>query len=73
MTVADSFDAMTSTRSYRPAMSVEEAAEELMACSNRQFDGEVVEAFMRTLDLSLDEVGPEIKELQLSIAVENPA
>ncbi|MDP2211199.1 MAG: HD-GYP domain-containing protein [Candidatus Aquicultor sp.] len=73
MTVADSFDAMTSTRSYRPAMSVEEAAEELMACSNRQFDGEVVEAFMRTLDLSMDEAGPEIKELQLSIAVENPA
>ena len=44
--VADSFDAMTSTRPYRTAISHEIALNELIKCSGSQFDPHVVEAFM---------------------------
>lgn len=44
--VADTFDAMTSDRLYRKALSVESAFEELRRCSGRQFDPDVVTAFI---------------------------
>ncbi len=43
--VADSFDAMTTTRTYRDKLTVEEALEELERCSGTQFKPDVVEAF----------------------------
>jgi len=46
MAVADSYDAMTSDRAYRKAMSHEEAIEELHRCAGRQFDPRVVDAFI---------------------------
>jgi putative nucleotidyltransferase with HDIG domain len=45
-TVADSFDAMTSDRPYRSAMSVEEARREVDSCRGTQFDPRVVDAFL---------------------------
>jgi HD-GYP domain-containing protein (c-di-GMP phosphodiesterase class II) len=45
--VADAFDAMTSTRPYRPAMSVAGAFEELVRKSGSHFDPSCVEAFLR--------------------------
>jgi hypothetical protein len=42
--VADAFDSMTSTRSYRQARSVPEALEELRRCTGTQFDQVFVEA-----------------------------
>ena len=45
--VADSYDAMTTDRSYRKAMGKEVAIEELRKCSGTQFDKDVVEAFIR--------------------------
>jgi putative nucleotidyltransferase with HDIG domain len=45
MTVADSFDAMTSARPYRAAMPVDEAARRLRADAGTQFDRAVVRAF----------------------------
>ena len=44
--VADSFDAMTSKRSYRQALSLEEAIVQLKEGSGTQFDPEVVKAFL---------------------------
>ncbi len=44
--VADSFDAMTSDRPYKVKLSYEEAARELLRCSNSQFDSEVVIIFI---------------------------
>ncbi|HEX9078890.1 MAG TPA: HD domain-containing phosphohydrolase [Desulfuromonadaceae bacterium] len=44
--VADAFDAMTSTRPYRTALSHEAALNELATHSGSQFDPAVVEAFM---------------------------
>jgi len=50
--VADSFDAMTSDRPYRQALSYEEAIEELRRCAGTQFDPQVVKAF--TMAVSKD-------------------
>jgi HD-GYP domain-containing protein (c-di-GMP phosphodiesterase class II) len=47
--VADAFDSMTSTRSYRGARSVEEAVAELRKCSGMQFDPMLVDAFIAAL------------------------
>jgi HD-GYP domain-containing protein (c-di-GMP phosphodiesterase class II) len=43
---ADTLDAMTSDRPYRPATTVERAREEIMRESGKQFDPKVVSAFL---------------------------
>jgi response regulator RpfG family c-di-GMP phosphodiesterase len=43
--VVDTFDAMTSDRPYRAAMSIEAACEEIIRCSGTQFDPQVSDAF----------------------------
>ena len=48
--VSDAFDAMTSTRAYRRAMSQEDAVEELHRNKGRQFDADCVDALVRVLD-----------------------
>jgi HD-GYP domain-containing protein (c-di-GMP phosphodiesterase class II) len=55
LAVADAFDAMTSDRSYRPALSHEEAKRRLLADSGTHFDPECVAAFV-ALELDLDAV-----------------
>lgn len=50
--VADAFDAMTSTRSYRAARSVEEAVAELRRGAGTQFDPTLVRAFEEALELA---------------------
>jgi len=45
--VADTYDAMTTDRPYRRAMTKETAVGELKRCSGIQFDGTVVEAFVK--------------------------
>jgi hypothetical protein len=47
--VADAFDSMTSTRSYRPARSVPDAVAELRACAGSQFDPAMVDAMQAAL------------------------
>ena len=47
---ADSFDAMTSDRPYRPGLSMEEALAEIVRCSGTQFDPRVVEAFVAAVE-----------------------
>jgi HD-GYP domain-containing protein (c-di-GMP phosphodiesterase class II) len=50
VTVADGLDAMTTTRSYRVALSLNQACDEIARCSGTQFDPLVVEAFRRAWD-----------------------
>jgi HD-GYP domain-containing protein (c-di-GMP phosphodiesterase class II) len=45
ITTADSFDAMTSKRSYKKNLTWEEGLAELNDCSGTQFDPEVVRVF----------------------------
>jgi hypothetical protein len=48
--VADAFDSMTTTRSYRGARSVEDAVVELRACKGSQFDPVMVESLVEAID-----------------------
>ncbi len=50
--VVDSFDAMTTNRPYRRALSVKEALKELDHCRGRQYDPRVVDAFREVLTAS---------------------
>lgn len=47
LAVADAFDAMTSDRPYRSAMSIEEALSEIRRCTGTQFDPVVAAAFLK--------------------------
>ncbi|MCA9506779.1 MAG: HD domain-containing protein, partial [Myxococcales bacterium] len=46
VSVADSYDVMTSARSYKVPMAPEKARAELAACAGEQFDPAVVRAFL---------------------------
>ncbi|MEW6681186.1 MAG: HD-GYP domain-containing protein, partial [bacterium] len=50
LAVADAFDAMTSDRPYRSAMSKEDAIGVLKKCSGTQFDPKVVEIFISLIE-----------------------
>jgi putative nucleotidyltransferase with HDIG domain len=50
VSLADAFDAMTSDRPYRAAMSREEAVAKIVKGSGRQFDPEIVQIFLRVLE-----------------------
>ena len=43
--VCDAFDAMTSTRAYRPPLTIGEALAELARCSGKQFDPALIDIF----------------------------
>ena len=47
--VADTFDAMTSERPYRPGVPLQATINELRRCSGAQFDPDVVDAFLTAL------------------------
>lgn len=49
MAIADAFDAMTSTRPYRPAMDPEQAAEEVARCAGTHFDPDLAHSFLLAL------------------------
>jgi HD-GYP domain-containing protein (c-di-GMP phosphodiesterase class II) len=46
MAIADTFDAMTSTRAYRKALPLSDAIAEIRRCSGTQFDPDIVPAFL---------------------------
>ena len=50
LAVADAFDAMTTDRCYRPALSLEEAIFELKANAGKQFDPFIVSTFIKILE-----------------------
>ncbi len=50
LSVADAFAAMTSDRSYRKALSISKAKEEIENQKGKEFDPEAVDALLRSLD-----------------------
>lgn len=56
LAVADSFDAMTSSRAYRAAMSIEEATQEILDCRGTQFDPDIA--------VHVDAIIPVARELR---------
>ncbi len=57
--IADSFDAMTSDRPYRRAMSVKDARVEVARCRGTQFDPDIVDAFVRVPVERLDAIADD--------------
>ena len=55
-TVADSFDAMTSKRSYRDSLPIDVVKEEIKKNSGTQFDPEIAEVFLKILDEQPEEI-----------------
>ena len=49
ITIADSYDTITSDRSYKKGRTAEEALTELERCANIQFDATLVAAFVRAM------------------------
>lgn len=66
--VADAFDAMTSDRPYRKALSTEKAYEELKTCAGTQFHPKVVEAFFSA---GIVPVENEILHIDLRLILNN--
>jgi response regulator RpfG family c-di-GMP phosphodiesterase len=56
--VADTFDAMTSVRPYRPGVSLADTVAELRRCSGAQFDPVCVEAFLDAMAAGAIELSP---------------
>jgi HD-GYP domain-containing protein (c-di-GMP phosphodiesterase class II) len=50
LSVADTYDAMTSDRPYRRAMSKVDAVAELKRCAGSSFDPKVVKVFLAVLE-----------------------
>jgi diguanylate cyclase (GGDEF)-like protein/putative nucleotidyltransferase with HDIG domain len=53
LAIADSFEAMTSARPYRPALSIEEIVKELRRCAGVQFDPNLIEVFIGLIEAGL--------------------
>ncbi|MEP7356306.1 MAG: HD-GYP domain-containing protein [Anaerolineales bacterium] len=68
--VADSFDAMTSDRPYRPAMSASQACGVLQAGRDLQWDPAIVDAFLRCVEGGLAKVaaGPALAPASSPVA-----
>ncbi len=49
LAIADSFDAMTTTRPYQEARSLKGAVQEIRRCAGTQFDPQLIEAFIKAL------------------------
>ena len=54
--IADTFDAMTTKRSYRDALPLNVVREEIEKCSGTQFDPAIVKVFLEILDHHYDEI-----------------
>ena len=54
LSIVDAFDAMTSARPYRAAMSKAAACAELTRCAGKQFDAALVQLFCEQLALQID-------------------
>lgn len=58
--IADTFDAMTSRRSYRNELELQVVKDEIKRCEGTQFDPQLAEVFLEILENDFD----EIKEIQ---------
>ena len=63
--VADTFDAMTSKRSYRDALNLDIVKEEIERCKGTQFDPAIADVFLEILRTNQDKI-TEIQEKYIS-------
>lgn len=60
--VSDTFDAMTSRRTYRNALPIDVVREEIERCSGTQFDPEIAKVFLDILNYHYDEIEKIMEE-----------
>jgi putative nucleotidyltransferase with HDIG domain len=65
--VVDTFDAMTSDRPYRAALSIRASREEIMRCAGTQFDPRVSEAFCSIAEERWREIRERVHESVLAL------
>lgn len=70
--VADAFDSMTSTRSYRGARDVPEALSELENCAGTQFDHTMVQALIVALERDPWTMVAPSEKRQLDVELDSP-
>lgn len=58
--IADSFDAMTSDRSYRPRFTLFKALEELERCKGTQFDPQLVDLFVEAVKSNIEQINKDL-------------
>lgn len=78
MAVADVYDAITSTRSYRQAWSHERAVEVIRRESGTHFDPKVVDAFVQVIDgvvqeMAAEGTGPLVQKMPAPVRTESKA
>ena len=66
VSVADTYDAMTSDRSYRKALKDEVALKELRDCSGTQFDPAIVAAFLALCAHYRDSIREHVSEFAIA-------
>jgi putative nucleotidyltransferase with HDIG domain len=68
MAVADAYDAMTSERPYRAALSHNFTVKEIVRCSGTQFDPAIVDVFLEIQDSfnSIKQTGSEVPPVQVN-------
>ena len=54
--IADTFDAMTSRRSYRNALDLQIVKDEIQKCKGTQFDPKLADAFLEILENDFDKI-----------------
>lgn len=62
--IADTFDAITSNRSYRNALPLDVAKDEILKCSGTQFDPDISKAFIDALENNPDTINEIMKKYQ---------
>jgi diguanylate cyclase (GGDEF)-like protein len=63
LAIADSFEAMTSARPYRPALSIQEVITELRQGAGLQFDPKLVEVFIDIVESGLPRTAPTSQDV----------
>jgi diguanylate cyclase (GGDEF)-like protein/putative nucleotidyltransferase with HDIG domain len=63
LAIADSFEAMTSARPYRPALSIQEVITELRQGAGLQFDPKLVEVFIDIVESGLPKTAPASQDV----------
>ena len=66
--VADSFDAMSSKRSYRDSMPLDVVIEEIKRCKGSQFDPQIADAFLEILEKEPEKIQAVQKQFNPHVA-----
>jgi HD-GYP domain-containing protein (c-di-GMP phosphodiesterase class II) len=63
ISIADAYDAMTSERPYRTALSREEALQELIVLSGRQFNPHLIDTFISLMENNYSSLSTQVTHI----------